>query len=181
MGTKFGYQSGAYAITTVPHLSAFAKAPDNEPQAQIEVETTATISDGAPAGAGFGDSCIRTDDVGTDSSFRYDLMMFSDSRWILYRVTGSGTSAKAVRLREGTASVGAGTTPQKISISCSKTGNSKVVQIDGWVGGQQILESTDQPDGLPGTGWCGAVIVPSTDGSFTASFSHFEEFTVTTS
>jgi hypothetical protein len=175
LGTTFGYASGAYQIQTVPHHSAWARAPYQAPLPEVEVEATASISADAPHGAGFGASCLRTDDEGLAANLRYDLMIFTDGRGTIFRVTGTGESAKAVRLDEVSVDGSAGTSPQTVALSCSMTANSRIVQLVGRVGDHQFLDITDQPGTLPGSGWCGAVNVPSTTGSYSANFSRFDE------
>jgi hypothetical protein len=142
------------------------------------VETIATTSAGAPVGSGFGTTCVRISDSGQLVDLRYDLMVFADGRWVLFRATGEGTTGVASHLREGSAGLRAGSTPLSVRMTCSTSTSSSSTQIEGWVGSERIVRTTDQPRTLPGSSWAGGVVAPSTAGSFTASYTHFEEHSV---
>lgn len=157
-GTSFGYALGGYVVTGKGTLHHFAESPFTDALSQLSTSMTATQTESAPAGAGFGVTCWRAD--GQDR-VRYEFVVLAPGTWYLERDGGTDTlTTRGVVMNKGLTQAAPGTSPLTIAGVCA-TLDSGAVRLALFVNGRKVIDRLDRPGGPGEYGWLSGLDVSS--------------------
>lgn len=169
-GTTFAYTAGGYVIVAKGTLGHFATAPYLKPVQQVAISVTATQSNEAPIGAGYGVSCWRGANT---SELRYDFIVTTGGDWQVDRRNG-GVLAKPF-LKQGKSSAALGSTPLAVQGMCATLADLHTTRLVLFAGTLKIADLTDTATAMPDAGWLPDLIVTSVAiRPSTVTATHFE-------
>lgn len=170
-GTTFAYTSGGYVVVARGNLDHFATSPYDKPVQQVSISVTATQSDDAPTGAGYGVSCWRGQDA---AELRYDFIVTSGGDWQVSRRDG-GVPTKPLVLKQGTSTTKLGSTALAVEGMCATLADKQTTRLVLFAGAQKVADFTDTSPKLTDEGWVTDLMVTSaTIHSSTVTASRFE-------
>ena len=150
-GTTFAYAPGGYVIAARESLHHFAYTPYNQPFAQLSMAVTGQQSSAAPAGAGFGVTCLRGAGSG---QIRYEFLVEEPGRWFVERRDGRLVdSVPPYVLHVGTAPAAPGNVPITVEGVCASLPDGHTTRLALFVDGTSVVTMTDAASSLPGPGW----------------------------
>jgi hypothetical protein len=156
-GTTFRYTSAGYVVAAKGNLDHYAFAPYALPLQQASMSVTATQSNDAPTGAGFGVSCRRG--TGT-SEIRYDFLVTTGGDWLIERRNGGLTTAPAI-LKQGSSSATPGSSSLTVRGMCVTLSDLHTTRLILFADTKKIADFADTGAALPDIGWQTALIVTS--------------------
>jgi hypothetical protein len=156
-GTTFSYSAGGYVIVAKGSLDHFATAPYEKSVQQVAISITASQSDDAPVGAGYGVSCWRGKDA---SELRYDFIITTAGDWEVERRDG-GFATQPLVLKRGTAAFTLSSTPLVVEGMCATLADLQTTRLLLFAGTQKLADLTDTTSVVPDAGWLPDLIVTS--------------------
>jgi hypothetical protein len=156
-GTTFSYGATGYVVVAKGTLDHFAMAPYQRPVQQMAISVTATQSNDAPIGAGYGVSCWRGQFA---SELRYDFLVTTGGDWKVDRRQG-GVSTGPVILIQGKSKVALGSTPLAVEGMCATLADQRTTRLTLFVGASKVADFTDTAGQLADVGWRPDLIVTS--------------------
>ena len=168
-GETIQYGPDGYAITTVGNYDFWSISPYLEPLAQLTMSVTATASDSAPAGAGFGVECSRGSDA---SEVSYEFLAISYSQWVIQKRT---SQPYPVALQQGSIPANPGSTPLTVEGICDTLDDGRTTRLIAFVNGQMIGDLRDTTADLPIAGWTGGIEAQGAETQETITVTKFEE------
>jgi hypothetical protein len=181
-GTSFGYAHGSYVVVAKGTLHHYAYAPYDNPADQLRMSMTATQSRGAPAGSGFGLTCVRG--LGR-AEVSYEFVIFkvagNAARWIVERRVGEATpKISPTPLRIGSSVAVPGPVPMTVGAVCATSSDHKTTRVELYVNGRLLIGLRNRAASLPGAGWdAGLTVLSNAAATSTVVATSFEARTTT--
>jgi hypothetical protein len=152
-GSTASYSNGGFTVNAPGIFIYRRESPYRVPMKQIGVTMTAITEAGALHGGEFGPNC----DQGTSTSddFHYEFLLTTESRWFIVRHQGVSANQTQM-LKEGTAPVAAGSSPETVTGLCATQGDGHTTRLVMFVNGAQVADITDSQS-LPASGWIGGM------------------------
>jgi hypothetical protein len=170
-GTTYIYGAGGYLAHGHGDIHHFVYPSYDVPILQLGASTTATQTVGAPISSGFGVICTRGHGA---ANIRYEFLLITDSRWIVERGNGEGTTPFI--LKQGTAPANPGGAAVTVTGLCATEADGQTNRLAMFVNGTEVSDLADDAAGMPDKGWLAGLIIASRSAaSSTVTFSQFTD------